>query len=128
MIFNTVEKVKKTDSHVNWGNGTSSRLLVANDGVGYTIAETRIFPNTSSHLKYQNHIESCFCVSGSGALILDETGDEFVLSAGALYTLNLHDSHILKSGSDGLVLISFFLPALNGTEIHDLTGNRSSTY
>ncbi len=119
---------KKEVEAVHWGNGTSHRMLVAADGVGYTITDTVVWAGTASRLQYRNHLESCYCVAGTGAVI-DGMGVRHPIVPGTVYSLNEHDAHDLVAdpGQD-LRLICMFTPALVGTEAHQLESLAASAY
>jgi L-ectoine synthase len=113
---------------IEWGNGTSRRFLVANDGVGYTVTDTLVRAGTKSRLEYRNHLEACYCIGGSGEVIeLDGTSHPLV--PGTLYALNEHDAHFLvASPHEDLRLVCVFTPALRGDEVHSLDEHVSSAY
>lgn len=113
---------------IEWGNGTSRRFLVANDGVGYTVTDTLVYAGTKSRLEYRNHLEACYCIAGSGEVIeLDGTSHPLV--PGTLYALNEHDAHFLvASPHEDLRLVCVFTPALRGDEVHSLDEHVSSAY
>jgi L-ectoine synthase len=103
---------------VLWGNGTSHRLLIAADGVGYTVTDTIVWAGTSSPLQYRNHLESCYCISGTGAVV-DMDGVRHDIVPGTIYSLNQHDAHHLIADPEGdMRLICMFTPALIGDESH----------
>ena len=54
------KQITGTAHDVNWGNGTSRRMIVEADGMGYSVHYTVTFRGTSSKLKYDNHLESCY--------------------------------------------------------------------
>lgn len=113
---------------IEWGNGTSRRFLVANDGLGYTVTDTLVYAGTKSRLEYRNHLEACYCIAGSGEVIeLDGTSHPLV--PGTLYALNEHDAHFLvASPHEDLRLVCVFTPALRGDEVHSLDEHVSSAY
>ncbi|MFE4535580.1 ectoine synthase [Streptomyces scopuliridis] len=113
---------------VEWGNGLSRRFIVAADGLDYSITDTTVRAGTKSRLEYRNHIESCYCIEGSGEVIeLDGTSHPIV--PGRLYSLNEHDAHYLvASPHEDLRLVCVFSPALQGDEVHQLDEQVSSAY
>jgi L-ectoine synthase len=124
MIVRTVDEVPT----VLWGNGTSRRLLVESDGVGYTVTDTVIWAGTSSRLEYRNHLESCYCVAGSG-VVIDADGISHTIKPGTIYSLNEHDAHYLNASPyEDLRLICMFTPALRGDEVHSLDSLDSLEY
>lgn len=124
MIVRNLENSKT----VEWGNGTSSRFLVAADGVGYTVCDTIVRAGTRSRLEYRNHLESCYCIGGTGQVV-EMDGTTHDLEPGTLYSLNNNDAHWLVAAEDeDLHLVSVFVPALNGDEVHNLAEGASSAY
>ena len=126
MLIRKLDSVKTVD----WGNGLSRRFLLESDGVGYTVTDTIINAGTTSRLEYKHHLESCYCIEGSGAVVeMDGTRHEIV--PGTLYALEKHDMHDLIANPEGdMRLVCMFTPALTGDEAHHLTesGIHSSVY
>ncbi|MEU6125235.1 ectoine synthase [Streptomyces sp. NPDC047123] len=120
-----VEDVVGTECDVNWGNGTSRRLVVQADLLGFGLTETYVQPGSESYLRYDNHQEVCYCVSGSGSV---ETADEvFEIKPGTLYAPGMGEPHILRS-EHGMTLMCVFSPALLGPERHLLAPGVHSSY
>ncbi len=128
MIIRKLDDIDGTERDVFWGNGKSRRFLVERDGMGYSLTDTLIEANTSSTLEYCNHLEACYCISGSGKVVNDQTGEEHEVSVGTMYALDQHDKHQLIAGDDGLRLVCMFTPALRGDEVHSLSADGSSSY
>ena len=126
MLIRTLDGAKT----VEWGNGLSRRFLLESDGMGYTVTDTIINAGTTSRLEYKNHLEACYCVEGTGAVVeMDGTRHEIV--PGTLYALDKHDMHDLIANPEGdMRLVCMFTPALSGDEAHRLTesGIHSSVY
>ena len=126
MLIRKLDSVKTVD----WGNGLSRRFLLESDGMGYTVTDTIINAGTTSRLEYKHHLESCYCIEGSGAVVeMDGTRHEIV--PGTLYALDKHDMHDLIANPEGdMRLVCMFTPALTGDEAHRLTesGIHSSVY
>lgn len=123
-----VEDINNSKYDVDWGNGTSRRMLVDKDAMGYTVTYTTVNRSSKSFLQYDNHLESCFVISGKGA-ITDTNGNKHELYPGVLYVLDKHDPHYLEAYShQDLVLLSIFNPPLEGTEVHSLDHNGASSY
>jgi L-ectoine synthase len=115
-------------SPVEWGNGLSTRLLVAADGMGYSLTDTLVRAGTKSPLQYRNHLEACYCVEGSG-LVVDADGNEFPITPGTMYALDKHDEHwLIASPKEDLRLICVFTPALQGDETHNFDQREFSNY
>ena len=110
------------------GPGWSSlRMLVKTDGMGFSMNETIVKAGVTLTLEYKNHLEGCYCVSGSGRVTDRATGSVSEIKAGVLYALDQHDHHSLTvdEGQD-MFLISVFNPALQGDEVHGADGSYSA--
>jgi L-ectoine synthase len=128
MFVRSLDDVAKTDCFVDWGNGTSHRLLTEKDGMGFTVCHTVVKAGSESKLHYRNHLEACYCIGGKGE-VEDMDGNVFPVRVGDIYVLNNHDEHFLRASADqDLILVSVFNPPLNGTERHDLSGGTGSAY
>ncbi len=113
---------------VDWGNGLSRRFLLAADGMGYTITDTIVRAGTKSRLEYRNHLEACYCVEGSGEVVV-MNGATHELVPGTLYALDRNDPHFLiASPHEDLRLVCVFTPALRGDETHRLDSAEFSHY
>ncbi|MEU4035500.1 ectoine synthase [Streptomyces collinus] len=124
MIVRRLEEVTSVD----WGNGLSRRFLTLGDGVGYTVTDTTVRAGSKSRLEYRNHLETCYCIAGSGEVI-DTEGTVHPITAGTLYSLDRHDAHWLVAHPEqDLRLVCVFTPALRGDERHDLDSSGYSHY
>lgn len=113
---------------VEWGNGTSHRLLVEADNMGFALAHTVVRAGTESKLEYRKHREACYCIGGSGH-IEDTDGNRFEVTPGVVYVLDGHEPHYLRASAGGdLELVSIFNPPIRGDETHTLSDSGFSTY
>ena len=113
---------------VEWGNGTSHRLLVETDNMGFAVAHTVVRAGTESKLQYRKNLEACYCISGFGS-IEDTEGNRFEIEPGVIYVLNGHEPHYLRaSEGEDLELVSIFNPPIRGDEKHTLNASGFSTY
>lgn len=128
MYVRSLKDVEATDYFVEWGNGTSHRLLTEKDGMGFTVCHTIVRANTVSLLEYRQHLEACYCIAGEGE-VEDMDGTVFPIRQGDIYVLDKHDKHLLRGGRDqDMILVSVFNPPLTGTERHRLGGGQGSAY
>jgi L-ectoine synthase len=128
MFVRNLGEVEATEYFVEWGNGTSHRLITKSDGMGFTVCYTTVRAGTQSLLEYRNHLEACFCISGKGE-IEDMNGKIYPIKPGVLYGLDEHDRHFVRADrTEHLILLSVFVPPLAGSEVHNLDPNRSSSY
>jgi L-ectoine synthase len=126
LLIRRLEELLGTEQDVHWGNGTSRRLLVAGDGRGSTLTDTFIQAETETLLRYDNHLESCYCVEGGGSVIC--AGVEYDIAPGTLYAPDKGEEHSVIAGPDGMRLICLFNPPLTGAETHRLTPGEPSGY
>lgn len=122
MIVRSVEQVAGTDAQVSGDLWTSTRLLLRDDGMGFTMTETVIEPGMDEALWYKHHLEACFCVEGEAEVEDLDTGEMHAIGPGTLYALDRHDRHRLRSKTR-VRLICVFTPALRGDETHDEDGS-----
>lgn len=128
MFVRSLTDVETTDKFVDWGNGTSHRLLTQADQMGFTVCHTVVRAGTQSELHYRNHLEACYCIAGEGE-VEDMDGHVYPIREGDIYVLDKHDRHFLRGGKEtDLVLVSVFNPPLTGTERHNLNDPNGSAY
>lgn len=128
MLIRSLSELEGSPHDVDWGNGTSVRLLTAVDGMGFTVCYTVVRAGGSSLLEYRSHLEACFCIAGSGEV---EAADGAVhrVTPGVLYALDQHDRHWLRADPEhDLILLSVFNPPLTGSERHSLDRLEASSY
>jgi len=108
---------------------TSLRLLVRSDGMGFSMTETQVLPGAVLRLQYKNHVEACYCISGTGLVRELSSGAEHLIKAGVLYAPDAHDLHEVRCTSeDPLRLICVFSPALEGDEVHGPDGSYPAAF
>lgn len=128
MIIRKLEDVLGSEREVDWGNGTSRRFLLEKDGMGYSFTDTIVKANTTSLLEYKNHLEACYCISGSGLVVDASSGQTHEITVGTIYALDKNDAHYLVAKDEDLRLVCVFMPALVGHESHSLDAEVSSAY
>ena len=104
------------------GAWTSSRYLLREDDVGFTLTQTTVAAGTVQLMEYKNHIEANLIIEGSGTVLDIATGETYELGPGTMYTLDAHDRHELTAATD-LRIVCVFTPALVGEETHDADGS-----
>ena len=122
MLVKTLTQILNTPDHVVGDSFESRRLLLARDGLGYSLHDTICKAGTVQHLHYKNHIESNYIIEGRGSVTNVATGETHPLSPGSLYVLDQHDAHILRAETD-MRIVCLFTPALTGQEKHDKDGS-----
>lgn len=104
---------------------TSNRILTKADGMGYTMTKTVVHPGIKQFWHYKHHLESCYCVSGTGKLTNARTDEVFDIKPDVTYVLDNHDPHYFEAEEE-VVLICVFNPPLVGDELHDEEGTYQS--
>lgn len=121
MIVRSIDTVAGTDLDVAGEGWRAVRLLVRDDGLGFSLSETTVEAGAELDLWYKHHQEACFVISGEAELTERDTGVVHVLGPGSLYAPE-HDRHHVSVRSP-LRLVCVFNPALSGHETHDADGS-----
>jgi L-ectoine synthase len=103
------------------GNWESTRMLLKDDNMGFSFHITTIYKGADFRMHYQNHLESVYCISGSGEVETLGDGKVYPIAAGTLYILDKNDKHQLRATED-MVMACVFNPPLNGKEVHNEEG------
>jgi len=121
MIVRNIRDIEGTEDDVVTDTWRSKRIILKKDGMGYSVHETTIFAGTETHIWYQNHLESVFCIQGEGEVETIPDGKIYPIKPGVLYALNEHDNHYLRAKTE-MKMICVFNPPLTGREVHDEHG------
>ena len=122
MIVRNVKDVIGTEHEVRTETWLSRRVLLKNDGMGFSFHETIIFPGTETHIHYKNHLEAVWVIDGDGEIKTLGDGKKYALEPGVVYALDEHDEHLLRGGNEALRVLCVFNPPLTGQEVHDESG------
>ncbi|WP_049721545.1 ectoine synthase [Gilvimarinus polysaccharolyticus] len=121
MIVRRLKDAEKTDRKIVSEGWDSTRLLLKNDGMGYSFHITTIYRDAELHLHYQNHFETVYCMSGYGSVETVADGKVYPIEPGTVYNLNLNDKHILRADEE-MKMACVFNPPLHGKEVHNAEG------
>jgi L-ectoine synthase len=121
MIVRDINDIDGTQDDVVTDTWRSKRIILKKDGMGYSVHETTIYAGTETHIWYQNHLESVFCIQGEGEVETISDGKIYPIRPGVLYALNEHDEHYLRAKTE-MKMICVFNPPLTGREVHDEDG------
>ena len=120
-----VIRTKELDSSrvVNCPKGgfVSNRILLLEDGMGYTMTKTIVPVGERQFWHYKNHLESCYCISGKGLLTNAATGQYWAIEPDTTYVLDNHEPHYFEALEE-VTLICVFNPPLTGQELHNEEG------
>lgn len=117
----SLNDVINSDQHIDGGTWESRRLILKKDGMGYSVHDTIIKAGTETHIWYQNHLESVYCIEGEGEVITLKDNKVWPIKANDLYALDEHDEHLLRAKTD-MRMVCVFNPPVSGREIHDENG------
>lgn len=121
MIVTQLEDLNDTERDVKSETWRSRRIVLAREGVGFSVHDTVIYAGTTSTFHYENHIEAVYCVQGTGTLTNEETGEVHDLRDGTLYLLDGHEKHTVRAETE-LRMACVFNPPVTGRETHDESG------
>jgi L-ectoine synthase len=122
MIVRDFNKLKDTDRSVSDAKWNSVRMLLADDGMGFSFHITTLQAGSEHTFHYKHHFESVYCMSGRGSITDLATGQTHEIKPGVMYALNLHDKHTLRAEEE-LVMACCFNPPVTGNEVHREDGS-----
>lgn len=123
MIIRSLKDIEGTERDVKGALGTwrSKRIILADDGVGFSLHETTVYAGTETRLWYKNHYEAVLCVEGECEVTNEDTGEVHMIRPGDMYLLDQHDRHTLRPVTT-FRAICVFNPPVTGREDHDSDG------
>ena len=124
MIVRDFNKIVESESNrvVSDAQWSSVRMLLAEDGMGFSFHITFLEPGSEHTFEYKNHFESVYCMKGSGSITDLATGKTHAIHPGVMYALNEHDRHVLRADEE-LVMACVFNPPVTGKEVHQADGS-----
>jgi len=121
MIVRHVNDFLNTEYDVDTETWASTRLLLKDDGVGFSLHDTTIKAGTETEIWYKHHVEAVYCIEGEGEIEVLATGTVYPIQPGTLYVLDGHEKHLLR-GKSQMRMICVFNPPTTGREVHDAEG------
>ncbi len=122
MIVRDFNELKDTERAVSDAGWTSVRMLLADDGMGFSFHITTLQAGSEHEFHYKHHFESVYCMAGKGSITDLATGKTYAIQPGVMYALDQHDKHRLKADED-LVMACCFNPPVTGKEVHREDGS-----
>lgn len=122
MIVRDLDKLRNTDRDVADADWTSVRMLLADDGMGFSFHITTLKAGSEHTFHYKHHFESVYCIQGRGSITDLGSGETHQIRPGVMYALNLHDHHTLHAEEE-LVMACCFNPPVTGNEVHREDGS-----
>ena len=123
MIVRNLQQAEQTARRIVSpdGNWESTRLLLKSDNMGFSFHITTIYAGVDFRMHYQNHLESVYCISGSGEVETLADNRIYPIEPGTIYILDKNDEHILRAESE-MKMACVFNPPLSGKEVHNAEG------
>jgi L-ectoine synthase len=121
MIIRKLKNVRASDRNVKSDGWESARLLLEEDGMGFSFHMTTMRAGSELRMHYQNHLEAVMVLKGTGTIEDLGTGETHQLRPGVLYALNENDRHIVRPETD-ILTACVFNPPVTGQEVHDESG------
>lgn len=122
MIVRSLESIVGSERDVGAPTFRSRRLLLAVDGMGFSLHDTVIAEGTETPMWYRNHLEAVYCLEGRGLLEDASTGEVHTVTPGTMYALDRHDRHVLRAATE-MRMVCIFNPPCTGDETHDADGS-----
>lgn len=120
MIVRRLSDMIGTERDVHASTWNSRRLLLSEDGMGFSLHDTIIHAGTETMIWYKHHLEAVYCVEGNGE-IEPEGEQPYKIEPGTMYALTGHEKHLLRA-TTRMRMICVFNPPLAGAEVHDEEG------
>lgn len=121
MIVRTLAGITDTERDVQTEHWRSKRILLAGDGVGFSLHETVLEAGSVNDFWYANHVEAVFVVAGEGELYDKDNDVTYRLAPGSIYVLDGNERHQLRPRTE-LRTVCVFNPPVTGREVHDENG------
>ncbi len=121
MIVRALSHITGTDRETKAETWASRRLLLKDDGMGFSLHDTILYAGTATEMEYQNHLEAVYCIEGKGRLKDLTNNQEYIIEPGTMYALSGNERHILIA-DEQLRMVCAFNPPIVGSETHDENG------
>ncbi len=121
MIIRKLKEIRKGESNVKSDGWESARLLLADDGMGFSFHLTKLYAGSELKFHYKHHLEAVMVLKGTGTIEDLGSGETHELRPGVLYALNENDEHIVRPETD-ILTACVFNPPVTGREVHGEDG------
>ena len=115
MIHTSLKQIEGTEREVEGDGWRSRRLLLARDGLPYSVHDTLVGAGTELRLRYARHRETVYCLEGRGTLVDVAADESITVEPGVLYSIGTGRDYVLTLDRDSRFLCVFD-PPLEGTE------------
>ena len=121
MIVRRLDEIVGSERDVSAENWRSRRLLLARDGLRFSLHDTVLYAGSETEMCYRNHVEAVYCIAGEGEIEVLPDGPTWRIAPGTLYVLDRHERHVLRAKSE-LRMVCVFDPPVTGREVHGPDG------
>lgn len=121
MIIRKLKQIRASDRNVKSEGWESARMLLEDDGMGFSFHLTTLRAGSELKMHYKNHLEAVMVLKGTGTIEDLGTGETHELRPGVLYALNENDRHVVRPETD-ILTACVFNPPVTGREVHDECG------
>ena len=121
MIIRKLKQIRASDRNVKSEGWESARMLLEDDGMGFSFHLTTLRAGSELKMHYKNHLEAVMVLKGTGTIEDLGTGETHELRPGVLYALNENDRHVVRPETD-ILTACVFNPPVTGQEVHDENG------
>ena len=118
MFARSVGEIIGTERDGHGDGWKSRRLVLAEDGLPFSVHETLVEAGRSLRFTYRSHSETVYCVDGRGTVEDVAKGEVVELRPGSLYSVDIGDDHVVTAESD-VTFLCVFAPPLEGAEEAD---------
>jgi L-ectoine synthase len=118
MFSRSVKEITGTERDVQGDGWKSRRMVVASDGLPYSVHETTVEAGAYLRFTYRHHTETVYCITGQGMVEDAASRVQYAIEPGSLYSVGIGDEHIVTARTE-LKLLCIFTPPLVGTETAD---------
>lgn len=122
MIVRDLKKIRGSEHNVKSTGWESARMLLKQDGMGFSFHITTLYAGAEIKMQYLNHLESVYIMQGKGTIENLANGEMHHLHPGVMYALDAHDHHVLRIEEE-IVCACVFNPPVSGKEVHDENGS-----
>ena len=121
MIVKRLSDLEGGERDVSAEGWRSRRLLLASEGMGFSLHDTLIAQGAELRMHYKHHVEAVYCIEGDGEIEDLESGARHPIAPGTVYALDGHERHVLCARTQ-LRMVCVFNPPVTGRETHGPDG------
>jgi L-ectoine synthase len=113
MFTRSAKEIIGSERDVHGSGWKSRRLVLARDGLPFSVHETIVDAGAVLQFTYRSHSETVYCIEGKGTVEDVAVGGIIELEPGCLYSVSIGDEHILTAKSE-MKFLCIFEPPLTG--------------